>query len=67
MKLTVIPIIIGAFGKVPKGLEKTGKLRNLRTSGDHLNYSIIKIGQNTEKSPGELRKLGVTQTQVDNN
>ena len=28
------------------------------------NYSIIKISQNTEKSPGDLRKLAVTQTPV---
>ena len=27
------------------------------TSGDHLNYSIIKIGQNTEKSSADLKKM----------
>ncbi len=37
-------------------------LENKRTSGDHPNYGIIDIGQNTEKSPGDLRKLVVTQT-----
>ena len=31
-------------------------------SGDHPDYSIIKISQNTEKSPGNLRRLAVTQT-----
>ena len=35
--------------------ERTGKgtkrLGNKRTSGNHPDYSIIKIGQNTEKSP----------------
>ena len=31
-------------------------------SGNHPNYSIIENGQNTEKSPGELRRLAVTQT-----
>ena len=40
----------------------TGGLGNKRTSGDHSNYSIIKNGQNTEKSPGDLRKLVVTPT-----
>ena len=30
----------------------TGGLENKRMSGDHPNYSIIEIGQNTEKSPG---------------
>ena len=29
---------------------------------DHPNYSIIKNGQNTEKSPGDLRRLVVAQT-----
>ena len=35
---------------------------NKRTSGDHPNNSIVEIGQNTEKCPGDLRKLAVTQT-----
>ena len=40
----------------PKTIGKgTGRLRNKRTSGDHRDYKIIKIGQNTEKSPGNLR------------
>ena len=34
------------------------------TSGNHQNYSIIENGQNTEKSPGDLRRLAVTQTLV---
>ncbi len=33
---------------------------NKRTSGDRPDYSIIKINQNTEKSPGDLRRLAVT-------
>ena len=37
-----------------------GRLGNKETSGDHPNYSIIKIGQNTEKSPGDLRRLAIT-------
>ena len=43
-----------------------GGLRNTRTSGDHPNYSIIKIGQNTEKSPGDLKRLAITQTLLRN-
>ena len=42
----------------------TGELGNKRASGDHLNYSILEIGQNTEKSHGDLRRLAVTQTPV---
>ena len=33
-------------------------------SGDHSNYFIIEIGHNTEKSPGNLRRLAATQTSV---
>ena len=65
MKMTVIPILISALSTVPKGLVKG--LENLEKnwiSGDHPNYNIIKIGQNTEKSPGDLRRLAVTQTLV---
>ena len=40
----------------------TGRLGNKRTSWDQPNYSIIKIGQNTEKSPEDLKRLSVTQT-----
>ena len=28
----------------------TGGFRNKKTSGDHLNYCIVEIGQNTKKS-----------------
>ena len=31
-----------------------GGIGNKRTSGDHSNGSLIKIGQNTGKSPGDL-------------
>ena len=42
----------------------TGEFRNQRTSGDHPDYNIIKISQNTENSPGVLRRLAVIQTPV---
>ena len=41
---------------------RNGGLRNKRTSGDRSNYDITKNGQNTEKSPGDLRRLAVIQT-----
>ena len=50
----------------PKIDNRTGGLGNKRTSGDHLNYSIIKIGQNTEKCPGGLMRLAVTPTAMRN-
>ena len=43
---------------------ETRRLVNNRTRGDHPNDSIIKIGQNTEKSPRDLRRFAVTQTPV---
>ena len=48
----------------PKIGKKTRGLGNKRTSGENLNYSIAEIGQNTNKSPGDLRRLVVTQTPV---
>ena len=60
-------MVISALGTVSKGLEQgTGGFGNKTTSGDHPNYSIVEIGQNTEKSPGDLRRLAVTQTPVKN-
>ena len=38
----------------------TGGLENKWTRRDHPNYRIIKIGQNTEKSPGDLRSYLMT-------
>ena len=56
MKVTVTPIVVGALGTVTKGLVQV--LKN-GTSGDHPTYCIIDIGQNTEKSPGDFRRLVV--------
>ena len=58
MKVTIIPIVIGALGTVTKGLLK----RSWWMSVDHPNNNITENGQNTEKSPGDLRRLAVTQT-----
>ena len=33
----------------------TGELEKERTNGDHLNSSFVEIGQNTEKSPRDLK------------
>ena len=42
----------------------TGGLGNQRRNEDHLDYGIVKIGPNTKKSPGNLRRLAVTQPHV---
>ena len=47
--------------KSPQRLDKgTRILRNQRISRDHSDNSIIKIRQNTEKGPGNLRRFVVT-------
>ena len=45
-------------------IKRTGGLGNKRTCGDHPSYYIIEKGQNTKKSPGDLRRLAVFQTPV---
>ena len=58
MKVISVPIVTCALGTVTKG--------GGRKSGEHPNYIIIDNGQNTEKSPGDLGILTVTQTPVKN-
>ena len=60
MKVTFIPIVIIAPRIVTKRLIK--RLGNKRTNGGHPNNCIIDIGKDTEKSPGNLRRLAATQT-----
>ena len=45
-------------------IKGTGGLGGRGMSGNHPNYNIIENGQYTEKSPGDLRRLAVTQTPV---
>ena len=42
----------------------TGRLGNKSISKDYPDNSVIKIGQNTEKTLGDLMRLAVTQTTV---
>ena len=57
-KVTIVPIVIGAFGTITKGLLKG--LEDLKVGGR------VENCENTKKSPGDLRKLAVTQTPVKN-
>ena len=52
VRVTVIAIVVGALRTVSE------------KNGDYPDYSIVKIGQNIEMSPGDLRRLAVTQTLV---
>ena len=49
--MTVIPIVFSALGSILKWL--VNGFGNMRKNGDYTKYSIIKIGQNIEKSPGD--------------
>ena len=64
MKVMVIPIVITTYCSRQRVGTWTWRLGNKRTRGDHPNYSIAEIGQNTEKCPGDLRGLVVTQNPV---
>ena len=66
MKVKIIPIVIGVFVSPQSIIKGTGGLVSKRMRGDHPNFNIIKNGQNTEKSPGDLRILAVTKTAVKN-
>ena len=67
MKVTILPIGIGAFCTVINELlKRSGGLGSWRTSGDHQNYSIIENSQSTETRPRDLKRLAVTQTPVKN-
>ena len=63
MKVMGIPIVVCAPQRICK---ETGRLGNKRINGDHPDNSISKISQNTEKSPGDTRKLAFAQTPVRN-
>ena len=50
-----------------QGITKgTRGLRGWQMSGDHPNDSIVENCQNTKKSPGDLRRLAVTETSEKN-
>ena len=45
-------------------IKGSGELGKKRMSGGHPNYYTIEIGQNTEKSSGDLKRLALNQTSV---
>ena len=67
MQVTIIPIVIGAFGTVTKGLLKGQE--DLEVDGRVVripNDSIVDNCQNTKKSSGDLSSFAATQTPVKN-
>ena len=60
LKETVISIIVGALGTVRKSLEK--RLKGLEIRGRTKTFKSTAIF--TQKNPGDIRRLSVTQTLV---
>ncbi len=61
-RVTRIPVVIGTFGTIPRGLERGLEELEIRMNQDHLDYRIVEISQNTKKNTGDLRKLGISLT-----
>ena len=55
-----------AYNNLQRPAKETGRLGNKRINGDYPDCSIINIGQNNNKSPGDLRRFAVNQTPVRN-
>ena len=60
MNVTVILIVIGALGTVTKGLIQG--LGDLEIGQVETAQTTVKIGRNTANSPGDLKRLVITQT-----
>ena len=57
--------VIAELGTLSKDLGRGyGRVGNRRKTGNHPNYCIVKTNQNTEKSPGYMRRLAVAETPV---
>ena len=67
MQVKIIPIVIGAFGTVTKGLLKGLEDLDIGRRVDTIQTTaLLRTGQNTEKSSGDLRRLALTQVPVKN-
>ena len=64
MKVTIIPIVIGAFGTVTKGLLKGMDDLEVGRRVEIIQTTALFRTANTEESPGDLRRLAVAQTPV---
>ena len=64
MKVILILIVIDVLGMILKDLVRD--LEKLKIEGQAKTIQITKISQDTEKSPGDLRRLAVTQTPMKN-
>ena len=60
MRVTVIPIVLGSLGTVPKGFEMELVGLEIEERIKTIQTTAFKICQHTGKSPGDLRRLAVT-------
>ena len=55
MKVTIVPIVIGALSTIKKGIiKRPGRLGSWRTDRVYPNDSIAENSQNPETSPGDF-------------
>ena len=66
MKVTIVPMVMGTFGTITKGLLKGLEEMEVGGRGETPNDSIAENNQNPETSPGDLRRFAVTRTPVKN-
>ena len=66
MKVTIVPVVIGTFGTITKGLLKG--LEDLEFGGRLGTIQMTELLRTARilRSPGDLRRLAVTQTPVKN-
>ena len=63
MKVTILSVVISAFGTVTEGLLKgLGDLEVGRRVETIQSTTLLRTASITEKTPGDLRRLAVTQT-----
>ena len=60
--MTEIPVVIGAFGTIPKRLVKGRDVFGIREQEETIESTALRLAR--MKSPGDLRRLAVTQTSV---
>ena len=44
MRMTVMPVVVGAFGTVPRRWNGSGRIRDQGEGRNYIDYSSVKIG-----------------------
>ena len=64
MRVLMTLVLVDVLSKVTNGVE--WGLKDLEIRGQAETIQITLFGRNEDKSPGDLRRLGITQTPVRN-